>query len=139
MSTIEQHKAAVREFTKVFKNEHNVDVVDRLFAPDFKHNFKMQVPPGLEGFKTVGRVMNTAFPDVKVVEEDLIANETTVVERSSASATHLGVMMGAPATGKRCHWTEIHIYRFNAAGKIVEHWVQWSTFELLVQLGIVKI
>lgn len=138
MSNVEQHKATVREFTKVFKNEHNVDVVDRLFSPDFKHNFKMPVPPGLEGFKAVGRMMNTAFPDVKVTEEDLIANETTVVERSSAAATHKGELMGAPPTGKKCHWTEMHIYRFNGAGKIVEHWVEWSTFELLTQLGIAK-
>jgi predicted ester cyclase len=138
MSTIEQNKAAVREFTKVFKNEHNVDVVDRLFAPNFRHNFKMQVAPGLAGFKAIGRMMNAAFPDVVVTEEDLIANDNTVVERSAASATHRGELMGAPPTGKKCQWTEIHIYRFDDAGKIVEHWVEWSTFELLTQLGIVK-
>ncbi len=139
MSTIEQNKATVREFTRVFKNQHNVDVVDRLFARDFKHNFKMPLPPGLEGFKTVGRMMNSAFPDVVVTEQDLIANENTVVERSSAVATHKGELMGAAPTGKKCHWTEIHIYRFNDTGKIIEHWVEWSTFELLTQLGIVNL
>ncbi len=138
MSTIEQNKATVRQFTKVFKNEHNVDVVDQLFAPNFKHNFKMSIAPGLEGFKAVGRMMNTAFPDVVVTERDLIADENAVVERSSAAATHKGGLMGAAPTGRKCQWTEIHIYRFNDAGKIVEHWVEWSTFELLTQLGIVK-
>jgi len=138
MSTIEQNQAAVRQFTKLFKNEHNVDVVDQLFAPNFRHNFKMPIPPGLEGFKAVGRMMNAAFPDVVVTERDLIANENTVVERSSAAATHKGELMGAAPTGKKCQWTEIHIYRFDDAGKIVEHWVEWSTFELLTQLGIVK-
>lgn len=138
MNPVERNKMAVREFTKVFKNEHNVDGIDHLFAPDFKHNFKMPLPPGLEGFKAVGRAMNTAFPDVRVSEQDLIANENTVVERSAAAATHAGVLMGAPPTNKKCTWTEIHIYRFNPTGKIVEHWVEWSELYLFTQLGLVK-
>ena len=70
--------------------------------------------------------MNHALPDVVVTEEDLIANDNTVVERSSPAATHQGEFMGTPPTGRRIRWTEIHIYRF-VDGKIAEHWVELST------------
>jgi hypothetical protein len=38
--------------------------------------------------------MNCAFPDVVVTEEDLIAVDGKVVERSSAVGTHRGDSMG---------------------------------------------
>lgn len=137
MDAIERNKKAVREFTRVFKNEHNVDAIDHLFARDFTHHFAPPITPGLEGFKQVGRMMNHAFPDVVVTEEDLIANADTVVERSSA-ATHKGEYTGTPPTGRRIRWTEIHIYRF-VDGKIAAHWVELSMLQLLQQIGAIPL
>ena len=136
MSRAEQNKSIVREFTRIFKNQHNVDGIDHLFAADFKHNFAPPIPPGLAGFKAIGRMMNTAFPDVIVTEQDMVADEHTAVERSSAVATHLGSLMGEPPTGKQVRWTEIHIYRIRD-GKVVEHWVEMKMLELLKQIGVI--
>lgn len=130
----EQNKKVVREFTRIFKNEHNVDGIDHLFDTNFTHHFRVPLPPGLEGFKQVGRMMNGAFPDVVVTEEDLIAGGDEVVERSSAVATHHGSLTGEKPTNKRIHWTEIHIYRVQN-GKILEHWVEMAMMELLQQIG----
>jgi predicted ester cyclase len=135
--TRERNKAVVREFTRVFKNQHNVDGIDHLFAPDFRHHFQPPVRPGLAGFKEIGRMMNTAFPDVVVTEEDLIADDDKVVERSSAVATHAGSLMGEPPTKKRIAWTEIHIYRIRD-GTIAEHWVEFARLELLEQIGALR-
>ena len=128
------NKHVVREFTRIFKNEHNVDGVAHLFDKDFSHHFRAPLPNGLEGFKQVGRMMNGAFPDVVVTEQDLIAGGDKVVERSSAVATHRGSLMGEKPTNKRIHWTEIHIYRVQD-GKILEHWVEMAMMELLQQIG----
>jgi len=99
MTSIEHHKQVAREFTRVFKNEHNTDGIDQLFAREFTHHFAPPVTPGLEGFKDIGRMMNHAFPDVVVTEEDLIANEDTVVERSSAvAAATIGPVEGRLAS-----------------------------------------
>ena len=136
MDTIANNKQIVREFTRTFKNQHNVDGIDHLFAPDFQHHFKQPAPPGLAGFKEVGRMMNRVFPDVIVTEEDLIADERLVVERSSAVATHRASMMNEPPTNKQIRWTEIHIYRIHD-GKITEHWVEMSMLELLKQIGAI--
>jgi predicted ester cyclase len=130
----ELNKRIVREFTRIFKNEHNVEGIGHLFHNDFTHHFRMPVAPGLEGFQQVGRMMNGAFPDVVVTEEDLIAEGDRVVERSSAIATHNGSLTGENPTNQRIHWTEIHIYGLRD-GKIREHWVEMAMVELLQQIG----
>jgi predicted ester cyclase len=131
----ERNKQVVREFTRVFKNEHDVDGVRHLFDKNFTHHFRAPLPSGFEGFRQVGLMMNGAFPDVVVTEEDLIASGDMVVERSSAVATHKGSMMGEKATNKRINWTEIHIYRLQD-GNIREHWVEMAMMELLQQIGV---
>jgi len=130
----ELNKQVVREFTRIFKNEHNVDGIAHLFDRGFTHHFRASVAPGLEGFKQVGRMMNGAFPDVAVTEEDLIAGGDKVVERSSAVATHKGSHMGEKPTNQRIHWTEIHIYRLHD-GKIRENRGEMAMMELLQQIG----
>ncbi len=130
-----RNKEIVREFTRVFKNEHNVEGIGHLFAPDFRHHFQPPVRPGLDGFKEIGRMMNSAFPDVVVTEEDLIAADDLVVERSSAAATHRGSLAGEAPTNKPVRWTEIHIYRIRGE-RIAEHWVEFARLELLQQIGV---
>ena len=134
MDTTSRNAALVRKFTRIFKNEHNVDGIDHLFSAAFQHHSPPPSRPGLAGFKDVGRMMNTAFPDVLVTEEDLIVTADKVVERSSAKATHLGEFMGNPATAKPVAWTEIHIYRI-ADGKIAEHWVELALLQMFMQTG----
>ena len=137
MSKEEQNKAVIREFTRIFKNQHNVDGVGHLFdTKNFVHHFRdARLPSGFEGLRQVGIMMNRAFPDVVVTEEDLIASGDRVVERSSAEATHRGAMMGEPPTNKTIRWSEIHIYQIRD-GRIVEHWAEIAMMELLQQVGV---
>ena len=132
----QKNKQVIRDFTRIFKNEHNVDGVAHLFdTRDFIHHFRAPLPTGFEGLRQVGIMMNSAFPDVVVTEEDLIATGDRVVERSSAVATHRGSMMGEPPTNKRVQWSEIHIYRLKDA-KVCEHWAEIAMMELLQQIGV---
>jgi predicted ester cyclase len=78
-------------------------------------------------------MMNAAFPDVVVREEDLIVTADKVVERSSAVATHRGDFMGIAPTNKRIDWSEIHIYRI-ADHRIVERWVEFALHRILQQV-----
>ncbi len=133
---VEANKSVVQEFARVLKNDHNVDGMDHLFHRDFLHNFTAPLPPGLEGFKDVGRMMNQALPDVVVTEKDLIATADTVVERSHAKATNTGSFQGRPPTNAPCTWSEIHIYRIRD-GKIAD-WVELSMLELMMQIRAVK-
>ena len=132
----DKNKHVIREFTRIFKNEHNVDGVSHLFDKDFVHHFRTPLPSGFEGLRQVGIMMNSAFPDVVVAEEDLIAAGDKVIERSSAVATHMGALMGAPPTNRKVNWTEIHIYRMKD-GRIAEHWAEVAMLELLQQSGVI--
>ena len=134
MLQVDKNKQVIREFTRIFKNEHDVDGVGHLFDKNFIHHFRTPMPDGFEGLRQVGIMMNAAFPDVVVTEEDLIASGDKVIERSSAVATHKGALMGAPPTNKTVQWTEIHIYRLKE-GKISEHWAEVAMLELLQQIG----
>ena len=132
----EKNKQVIREFTRIFKNEHNVDGVGHLFDTNsFIHHFRATLPAGFEGLRQVGIMMNNAFPDVVVTEEDLIASGDRVIERSSAVATHKGSMMGERPTNKRVAWSEIHIYRLKH-GMFREHWAEIAMMELLQQIGL---
>jgi predicted ester cyclase len=131
----EKNKQVIREFTRIFKNEHNVNGVNHLFDKSFVHHFRAPLPAGFEGLRQVGIMMNGAFPGVVVTEEDLIAAGNKVVERSSAVATHKGSMMGEKPTNKTIKWSEIHIYRVED-GRIQEHWAEIAMMELLQQVGV---
>jgi predicted ester cyclase len=66
-------------------------------------------------------MMNGAFPDVVVTEEDLIASGDRVVERSSAVATYKGSMMGEKprtnaSSGPRFTSTALRMERFRSIG-----------------------
>jgi hypothetical protein len=73
VSQEDRNKQVIREFTRIFKNEHNVDGVNHLFHPQFINHFRTPLPAGFEGLRQVGIMMNGAFPDVVVTEDDLIA------------------------------------------------------------------
>ena len=72
-------------------NERNVNGVVHLFDSHFAHHFRTPMPAGLEGLRQVGIMMNGAFPDVVVTEEDPIAVGDKAVERSSAVASRTGL------------------------------------------------
>jgi serine phosphatase RsbU (regulator of sigma subunit) len=62
-----------------------------------------------------------AFPDMKSVLHDVLAQGDRVTHRWSVSATHLGDWLGIPPTGNHMTATGITIYRI-AGGKAVEGW-----------------
>jgi predicted ester cyclase len=120
MST-EENKAIFRRFiTEVF-SRRNLAIADETFAPDYiEHAGDLPDPGGAaEGFKQYA--LFTAYPDLQLEIEDLIAEGDRVVARLKQWGTQQGDFMGRPATGKLDTWTEIHICRM-VDGKQVEHW-----------------
>ncbi len=58
------------------------------------------------GFKGI----TVSFPDVKVIADDMIAEDDKVVLRWTFKGTHNGPYRDIPATGKVITWTGIDIY-----------------------------
>lgn len=131
----EENKLAVRRFVEEFKNKANHDIVNDLLTPGFVTHLKLPgIPPTREGFRSLGKAVAAAFPDVHATIEDLLSDGDKVVERTTARATSKGVFNGIPPTGKPVQWTEIHIYRLQR-GKIDEHWGEIDLLGLMAQLG----
>ena len=83
----------------------------------------------------------TAFPDFHYTIEEVIAVGEKVIQRQTATGTHLGELRLpftgiVPPTGKHFQVQQIHIYTL-ANGKIVEHRAIRDDLGMLQQLGIV--
>jgi steroid delta-isomerase-like uncharacterized protein len=85
----------------------------------------------------LANMYHTAFPDVRVTIEDVIAEGDKVLTRVRPQGTHTGELMGMPATGKKIdiQWV-MNIVRI-ANGKIVEEWEIFNQMDLMRQLGAI--
>ena len=89
---------------------------------------------GIEAHNQFATMHRTAFPDLRFVAEDVIAEGDKVVERRTSSGTHQGELMGIPPTGRQTTGSGVSIFRV-ANGKVAEQWVNWDMLGLLQQLG----
>ncbi len=135
MST-EQNKAIVRRFTEEGWNQGNLAVFDELLAPNYVAHDPTTTVHGPEGFKQFYAGYHTAFPDTHLEVEDLIAEGDKVVDRWTATGTHLGPLMGIPPTGKSVRTPGMSISRI-VNGKIEESWFNYNLLGLLQQLGAI--
>lgn len=132
----ENNKAVVRRFNEAF-SKGDLDEAVSAFAPNAViHNSGAPDPLNVEGFKQFGAVFATAFPDGKLIIEDLIAEGDKVVSRVTYRGTHTGDMMGIPPTGKPVAVPAMLIDEF-ADGKIVESWRLFDQMAMMQQLGLV--
>lgn len=138
MST-EDNKALVRRVYEETINQHNLAAVDQLAAPNFVGHFPgLPVTQGIEGLKQVLSLYPTAFPDIHVTIEDLIAERDYVVARLTFRGTQRGALMGIPPTGKRVTISALHVNRVEG-GKVVEQWVEADNLGMLQQLGVLPL
>jgi steroid delta-isomerase-like uncharacterized protein len=137
MST-EQNKALIRRGFEEFVNRKNLAPVDELIAPNFVGYYSGVPEPvrGREGFKQLISMYHSAFPDLKVTIDDMIAEGDKVAVRLNFRGTHQGELMGIPPTGKPIALTAINIFRVEG-GKAAEQRVNSDDLGMLQQLGVI--
>ncbi len=104
MST-DQNKALARRLYDEVWNKGNLEAVDELLGFDFKNHDAPNpfLPDGgndREGLKKLVTAYRTAFPDVRFMIEDQLADGDKVVTRWSATGTSTGPLGPIPATGR---------------------------------------
>jgi steroid delta-isomerase-like uncharacterized protein len=110
-----------------------------LIADDYvEHDGVTDRPPTKEGTLAFFRLLLSAFPDMRMDVEDLIASDDKTVARVRATATHHGEFMGVPPTGSRVDVQLIDIMRFHNGGLVCEHWGVADMLSLMQQLGVVS-
>jgi steroid delta-isomerase-like uncharacterized protein len=136
----EENKALVRRYFEEVWDKGNLDLIDELFTTNFVRHGPSSTEGevrGLEGFKALVTMYRTAFPDLRIPIEDLIAEGNRVVTRWTARGTHQGELMGNAPTGNQASVTGIVIDRLSG-GKIEEEWVDYDTLDLMRQIGAVS-
>jgi steroid delta-isomerase-like uncharacterized protein len=130
----EENKALARRAWETIAD--NPDVLDEVYAPDVVWHEPDQEIRGLEQAKQFVSTYETAFPDMNVTVEDVIAEGDKVVTRVSIRGTHRGETEEfGPPTGRQVELKGITISRIEG-GKIVEDWDAYDNLSAMQQLGL---
>jgi steroid delta-isomerase-like uncharacterized protein/deazaflavin-dependent oxidoreductase (nitroreductase family) len=132
MST-EDNKTLVRRFYE--EGVHNPALFDELLSPTYVLHFPGSPPiSGIEQAKQLMVAYTSAFPDLQLTTEDMVAEGDKVAIRNTWRGTHQGTFRGLPPTGKHVTFTGSDIFRL-VGGKIAEQWADLDALGLMQQLG----
>ena len=135
----EENKTIAQRFNDDVWDRGDEAALEELLSPDFvDHGALPGQPPDRDGHKQILGVFRSAFPDLQVTTEDIIAEGDKVVSRWTARGTHRGELMGIAPTGNGVTIKGIDVLRI-AEGRIVERWAQFNDLEVMQQLGAVPV
>jgi steroid delta-isomerase-like uncharacterized protein len=127
-----------RRFAQRVINQRNPMAARDFVAEDSIHHEIAGVPQGCQrGPRAMERFLKPylrAFPDLRILFEDAIADRDRVVTRWRLEGTHEGPLMGIPASGNHVSIEGIRIDRIEN-GRIAESWMQMDSLSLLEQIG----
>ena len=131
-----ENKALVRRFYEEVWDKGNLDACDEVFAEDYvRHDLRPSEPvPGPEGQKQIAADFRSAFPDLRVEVDILVAEDDYVVGRWTASGTHRGRWGTLEPTGRRTTFSAVNVFRFEN-GKVAEIWNHRDDLGLREQIG----
>ena len=82
------------------------------------------------------KLFRSAFPDMSVKINDMIAENDKVMSKLTVNGTHSGEFMGIAPSKNKIEYEEIVILRIED-GKIVEHWAVADALSLMQQIGAI--
>lgn len=135
----EENKQLVRRWFEEVWNNGRADAIDELFDENGIAHGLSDDPAkpikGPENFKPFHAMFLEAFPDLKIVIEDMVAEGEKVTARCSVRGKHEGNFRGLAATQSPIYFTGMTIVRI-ANGKIVEAWNNFDFTSLDKQVGL---
>src|SRR5271170_2699043 len=114
-------------------NEKRVELFDEFIHPEY-NNHNAYVQPGPAGVKAFFRHYLDAFPDTKVVMEDVIEEDDRVSARFTYNGTFSKPFMGYRPNSAAVQLRSIDIWRVKD-GKFVEHWDELNLLEVFQKIG----
>jgi predicted ester cyclase len=133
----QQYKTIARRVDEeAFSAQGDLSVVDEFVSADVvNHTAPPHMQHGRENLKQLAHLWRTAFPDLTITVDDILAEGDLVAVAWTGSGTHLGDLFGIPPTGKRGVMSGIEFNRIQD-GRIVERWGNNDQLGLFVQLGL---
>jgi steroid delta-isomerase-like uncharacterized protein len=133
--TIEKNKKLVLQHYESFVRQ-DAEAVRKQLAADFRdHGMPPNTPPGPEAVLQYRAMLHTAFPDLRIKIEDILAEGDRVALRASWTGTHRGPLAGmpVPVTNRAFTFTGMVFWRVRE-GRIVERWAIIDRLGLQQQL-----
>jgi steroid delta-isomerase-like uncharacterized protein len=119
-------------------NAGDLDGFGAKLADDFvEHEETPGLAPTKVGVLEFFRMYRTAFPDLQMEPQDVLASGDKVVARVRATGTHQGEFMGMPPSGRNVDVQLIDIIRFGDDGLAREHWGVVDLMTMMQQLGAI--
>jgi len=131
----EENKALLWRYIEEVWDKKNPAAVDEFLSPDYqRHRSPTAAPLTREGQKQLLLQFRTAFPDIHLTVEEVIAEDTRLAFRSTMRATHQGELLGIAPTGRQITVGLVDIIHIKN-GLFVEQWGGPDLFDLVKQLG----
>jgi steroid delta-isomerase-like uncharacterized protein len=139
-------QAKVEEANKALATQYNeawesgdLEAIKEIYSPDFVWHASDGGNYSSEEMIEINRKAieqhKTAFPDMTIINEDVIVKGDKVVTRYTLNGTHTEDIEGIPATGKKIEFSGIEIIQIED-GKIVESWEENNPLRFYQQLGM---
>ncbi|MDO8984388.1 ester cyclase [Cypionkella sp.] len=116
-------------------SDNKPELLDQILAPDWQDiPVNQGQAAGRDGFKPFVGGFHTMFPDLKVVNDDIIDAGDKVIVRSTISGTQAAAFGAFPSKGKPFSIMAIDIHQFKD-GKVVQTWHVEDWLGGLYQMG----
>jgi predicted ester cyclase len=136
MSSVESLREVVRKLADTFNNPQNRESSYFDFYDDslIIHGFPQNLPTNKEGFKQFIYLLWKAFPDIRIMFDDIIIEGNKVACRYNLTGTHKGEFMDLRPTDKQFRVNGMTIFSFRDT-KCVQRWNLVDMISLMEQLG----
>ena len=115
-------------------NHHHLDRLAAYLTADVVVH-ALGLPAGVAGaWQLLGGYLS-AFPDLHLTIDTLLALDGELLARLTVTGTHAGPFLGVAPTGRRVRVCAFEAWRLRG-GRCAEHWLQLDTGALLRQLGL---
>ncbi len=131
----EKNKEFIIAYTEDFWNKQNIAAFEKYYPAYLVMHFA-DGDQNSEQYKGLCQAYFTAFPDLYITTDLLVAEGDKVTKVWTANSTHKGEFLGIPATGNRIVIKGIEVFRI-ADGMIAEVWVSMDNLGMLQQLGVI--
>ena len=131
----EKNKDFLIAYTEDFWNKANIFAFEKYYAAGFI-NHSAGADQNFEQTKAGCQAYFTAFPDLHITTDLLVAEGDKVTKVWTANCTHKGDFMGIQATGKQVVVKGMEVFRI-ADGKIAELWASMDNLGMMQQLGVI--
>jgi predicted ester cyclase len=135
MSSVDSLREVVRKLADTFNNPQNRESSYFDFYDDslIIHGFPPNLPTNKEGFKQFIYLLWKAFPDIRIMFDDIIIEGNKVACRYNLTGTHKGEFIDLQPTDKQFRVDGMTVFSFRDT-KCAQRWNLVDMISLMEQL-----